>query len=75
MSTYPTSLRGVQWRKSQKCESGACVGVARYGEFVLVGSTSNPEAPIYKFTLDGWSEFLADVKLGDFTRSPDTARK
>jgi hypothetical protein len=40
--------------------------VARHGEFVLVGSTSSPEGPIFKFTLKEWREFLIGTKLGDF---------
>lgn len=66
MSTYPASLGDVHWRKSRTCESGACVGVARYGELVLVGNTSNPDSPVSTFTAKEWSEFLAGAKLGDF---------
>jgi len=66
MSTNTTSLGNVDWRISRTCESGACVGVARYGEFVLVGNTSNPGSPVSKFTVKEWSEFLAGAKLGDF---------
>lgn len=66
MSTYPASAGDVDWRISRTCEGGACVGVARYGEFVLVGNTSNPESPVSRFTPKEWREFLAGVKLGDF---------
>jgi len=66
MSTYTTSLGDVDWRISRTCEGGACVGVARLGEFVLIGNTSNPESPVSRFTVKEWSEFLAGAKLGDF---------
>jgi len=66
MSIYPASLENIKWHKSRTCESAGCVGVARQGEFVLVGSTSNPEIPVSKFTLEEWAEFLAGAKLGDF---------
>jgi predicted secreted Zn-dependent protease len=61
-----TSVGGVDWRVSRTCEGGACVGVARQGDVVLIGNASNSESPINKFTLDEWRQFLAGVKLGDF---------
>lgn len=54
------------WRISRTCDSGACVGVARRGEAVLIGNTNNPENPVAEFTKDEWRQFLAGVKLGDF---------
>jgi hypothetical protein len=56
----------LEWRVSSACESGACVGVARRGEIVLIGNTSNPEGPFSEFSLEEWRSFLAGAKLGDF---------
>jgi hypothetical protein len=56
----------LDWRISRTCESGACVKVARHGESVLIGSTTDPESPICEFTTAEWREFLAGAKLGDF---------
>jgi hypothetical protein len=62
-----TSISGeTAWRISRTCDSGACVGVARRGEYVLIGNTNDPDASISKFTLDEWRQFLAGAKLGDF---------
>jgi predicted secreted Zn-dependent protease len=66
MSTSPAVSGSVDWRVSRACDSGACVGVARQGEFVLIGDTSSPEAPVSRFTSEEWSAFVAGVKLGDF---------
>jgi Domain of unknown function (DUF397) len=66
MSTSPVVSGGIGWRISRLCESGACVGVARQGEFVVIGNTSNPEAPVSRFTSQEWRAFVAGVKLGDF---------
>lgn len=66
MSTSPAVSGGISWLTSRLCESGACVGVARQGEFVLIGDTGNPEAPVSRFTSQEWSAFVAGVKLGDF---------
>jgi hypothetical protein len=66
MSTYPSGQVGLDWHVSRTCESGACVGVARQGEFVLICNTSSPEGPVSKFTPDKWRQFIAGVRLGDF---------
>ena len=66
MSIYPDVSEGPHWRTSRTCDGGACVGVARQGEFIVVGNTANPEAPVSRFTAQEWSAFLAGVKLGDF---------
>jgi predicted secreted Zn-dependent protease len=66
MPTYASALGGLDWRVSRTCESGACVGVARSGDFVFIANTSDPEAPVSTFTTDEWRQFLAGVKLGDF---------
>jgi hypothetical protein len=66
MSVNPVVSGDFGWRKSSKCDSGACVGVARQGEFVLVGNTSDPGTPVSRFTRQEWTAFVAGVKLGDF---------
>lgn len=66
MSIHSAVSGSVAWRISSKCDSAACVGVARQGEFVVIGNTSTPGGPISKFTAAEWSAFLAGVKLGDF---------
>jgi hypothetical protein len=66
MSIYPDGAEGLHWRTSRTCEGGACVGVARQGEFIIVGNTANPEAPVSRFTAQEWTAFLAGAKLGDF---------
>jgi hypothetical protein len=66
MSINPASDGSVPWRTSRICESAGCVRVARQGEFVLVGSTRDPDSLVVRFTHEEWSEFLAGAKLGDF---------
>lgn len=66
MSTRLVVSGSLDWRISRLCESGACVGVARQGEFVLIGNTSDPEALVSRFTSQEWRAFVAGVKLGDF---------
>jgi len=56
----------LEWRVSRTCETGACIMVARNGEFVVIGNTASPAGPISKFTADEWRHFVAGVKQGDF---------
>jgi hypothetical protein len=66
MSKRTSTPGEIAWHISRTCDSGACVGVARRGGYVLIGSTNDPNAPINKFTIDEWRQFLAGAKLGDF---------
>jgi hypothetical protein len=56
----------IVWRVSRTCDSGACVGVARRGEAVLIANTNDPDGSVINFTTEEWRQFLAGVKLGDF---------
>jgi Domain of unknown function (DUF397) len=66
MSTGESAPGGLDWRGSRTCESGACAAVAHSGESVLIGNSSQPNAPVSIFTTNEWREFLAGVKLGYF---------
>jgi Domain of unknown function (DUF397) len=66
MSADPSLPGRIAWRVSSTCDSGACVMVARHGDYVLVGNTSLPDGPINRYTPAEWREFLAGAKLGDF---------
>lgn len=66
MSIYSATSGNVAWRVSSMCDNGACVGVARQGEFVIIGNTGDPEGLVSKFTVEEWSAFLAGAKLGEF---------
>jgi hypothetical protein len=66
MSSYTEAPGEFHWRTSRMCDGGACVGVARDGDFVVVGNTADPAAAVSRFTAGEWGAFLAGVKLGDF---------
>lgn len=66
MTLYPSAPGGLSWRVSRTCEGGACVMVARDGDSVVFGNTSQPEGPVFAYTRAEWKEFLAGAKLGDF---------
>lgn len=56
----------LDWRVARSCDNGACIKVARTGEYVLIGTARNTRTPLSKFTTDEWRHFIAGVKLGDF---------
>lgn len=66
MSVHASGLGGLDWRVSSTCEGGACVGVIRQGEVVMIGNTGSPEGQVSKFTKDEWRQFLTGAKRGDF---------
>ena len=66
MSTYVSVAENLDWHVSRTCDTGACIKVARKGEFVIIGNTNNPQGPFGEFTVDEWRRFLAGVRLGDF---------
>jgi len=66
MSVSKPASRGLDWHVSRTCDGGACVAVARSGESVLIGNSSNPDIPVSEFTIGEWREFLAAVKRGHF---------
>lgn len=66
MSIYPSAPGDLKWRFSSVCDGGACVMVARHGDSVVLGNTSQPDGPVYIYTRAEWGAFLAGAKLGDF---------
>jgi hypothetical protein len=68
MSTYQADQANLAWQVSRTCDGGQCIGVALWGDAVLIGNTSNPQAPVSEFTVSEWQQFLTGVKLGDFDK-------
>lgn len=58
----------VNWRKSSRCASNACVEVAPVdGGGVMVRDSKNPERTPLVFTPEEWSAFVEGVNLGEFS--------
>ncbi len=66
MTLYSSARGGLKWHVSRTCDGGACVMVARDGDAVVLGSTTQPDGPVLVYTRAEWREFLAGAKLGDF---------
>jgi hypothetical protein len=66
MTVHPSAPEDLDWRVSRTCDSGACIGIARYGDSVVFGEPGKPDTPVVSYTVAEWREFLAGAKLGDF---------
>lgn len=61
-----TPHESLAWRVSRTCDGGACVMVARDGEFILFGHTIQPDGPKFSYTRAEFKEFATGIKRGDF---------
>lgn len=66
MPSHESAVGDLDWQVSRTCDNGACIKVARAGDFIMIGNTTKPSGPVGEFTVDEWRHFLAGVKLGDF---------
>jgi Domain of unknown function (DUF397) len=57
----------VDWRKSTRCGSSACVEVAVVDGGVLVRDSKNPDRAPLTFTREEWTAFVEGVNLGEFS--------
>lgn len=56
----------IDWRKSTRCGSNACVEVAKVDGEYLVRDSKNPDAAALSFTEAEWTAFTAGVVAGEF---------
>jgi hypothetical protein len=57
----------LDWRKSTRCESGACVEVAlTVDQLVAVRNSTEPSGPVLTFSRDAWRAFIEDIQIGEF---------
>jgi hypothetical protein len=58
---------GLTWRRSYRCESGACVEVA-FGadDTVYVRDSKDRNGTVLRFTRAEWATFTAGVQDGEF---------
>lgn len=66
MAMHPSASEDLSWHKSRTCDGGACVIVARSGDSVVFGNTTQPNGPVFVYAEAEWKEFLTGAKRGDF---------
>ena len=55
----------LKWIRSTRCDSSACVEVARLGEEVAVRQSDQTRDSAIAFSAASWQAFVAAVKAGD----------
>lgn len=58
--------QSVDWKRSTRCESSACVEVAVIKDGVMVRDSKHPEGPVLGFSRTEWLSFVHSLRLGDF---------
>jgi hypothetical protein len=54
------------WRRTQRCDTGTCVEVARLGESFAVRDSKDVSGPILTFSAGAWADFVEAVRAGEF---------
>ena len=65
MNTVPATS---EWRRSRRCDSGACVEIARIGDSFAVRDSKDLSQPILTFAPGAWQAFVEGVRAGEFDR-------
>ncbi|OJF16105.1 DUF397 domain-containing protein [Couchioplanes caeruleus] len=61
--------RILTWHKSSRsAAAGHCVEVATAASAVFVRDSKDASGPVLEFGTEGWAEFLAGVRDGEFDR-------
>lgn len=59
----------LAWRKSSwSAAAGHCVEIASAAAAVFVRDSKNVTGPVLEFGTEGWAEFIAGVRAGEFDR-------
>jgi predicted secreted Zn-dependent protease len=59
----------MTWRKSTRSgAAGHCVEVAEMPAEMLVRDSKDVTGPVLRFAADGWQDFIAGVRDGEFDR-------
>jgi hypothetical protein len=56
------------WRKSSRSSSGNCVEVASLAGVIVVRDSKDTAGPVLTFGPEGWRQFLAGIRDGEFDR-------
>jgi hypothetical protein len=52
----------LKWRKSSRCNDGACIEIAIQGYAILLRSSIDPDGPVLAFTPTAWRDLIANIK-------------
>jgi hypothetical protein len=52
----------LKWRKSTRCNGGACIEIAIQDDAILLRSSADPDGPVLAFTSAAWRDLIAGLK-------------
>jgi len=52
----------LKWRKSSRCDGGACIEIAIQNHAILLRSSVDPDGPILAFTPTAWRDLIVGIK-------------
>jgi hypothetical protein len=52
------------WRRSQRCDTGACVEVAELADGVALRDSTRPDGPVLRFSRGDWTGLVTDLRTG-----------
>ena len=56
----------LEWRRSPRCGSNACIEVAKVADRFLIRDSKNPDTGTLVFTTEEWEAFTEAVKRDEF---------
>lgn len=57
---------GLVWRRSSKCDGGACVEVAELDAVIMIRDSTEPDGDPIKISRDVWRDFISSLRTGSF---------
>jgi hypothetical protein len=58
-------LDGLEWRRSSRCDAGACVEVAKLDAMIMIRDSAEPDSSV-AISYDIWRGFVSKVQAGLF---------
>jgi hypothetical protein len=60
-------MKDLIWRRSTRCDTGACVEIATDADHVFLRDGADPGGPMLTLTRGQWQDFVTGLKESDFT--------
>lgn len=57
---------GLVWRRSSKCDGGACVEVAELDAVIKIRDSTEPDSVPIEISRDVWQDFISWLRTGAF---------
>jgi hypothetical protein len=65
-----THTQDVEWRRSSRCSTGACLAFAADSDAVYVRDLKQDDGPALRLTHAAWRDLIEGIKGGEFNAGP-----